>query len=328
MLKNLPLILLIQVAYATKVNIANCNELWGMTNTMNKQPLYSVKIFSCVVNPTFSNNQIEIIDSNDTTVGNNTNISTITNPLPNSTDIVSIPTPSPSSNDSLDIHTPSPSSSVSLDINIPSPSSSFYLRASIPSPSSSSYLRASIPSPSSNDGLRDTSPSSKIDTNNDNIDESDNINQIDLIELGINSPSSSSSMSNKSAIDSDSLDVGIIIAIIISSCVVVGISILGILKYKQNKLNNNVRPAKSLKSSIKIAKPHMLNTSHMSSKTDETSPRSPHPPLPNSEPIIEKKPLPNLPPSNDEIIESDNVESNSIMDLESGKKTPIKPENK
>ena len=317
MLKNLPLILLIQVAYATKVNIANCNELWGMTNTMNKQPLYSVKIFSCVVNPTFSNNQIEIIDSNDTTVGNNTNISTITNPLPNSTDIVSIPTPSPSSNDSLDIHTPSPSSSVSLDINIPSPSSS-------------SYLRASIPSPSSNDGLRDTSPSSKIDTNNDNIDESDNINQIDLIELGINSPSSSSSMPNKSAIDSDSLDVGIIIAIIISSCVVVGISILGILKYKQNKLNNNVRPAKSLKSSIKIAKPHMLNTSHMSSKTDETSPRSPHPPLPNSEPIIEKKPLPNLPPSKnvDEIIESDNVESNSIMDLESGKKTPIKPENK
>ncbi len=60
MLKNLPLILLIQVAYATKVNIANCNELWGMTNTMNKQPLYSEDGGS------MSENKIlEIIDSND-----------------------------------------------------------------------------------------------------------------------------------------------------------------------------------------------------------------------------------------------------------------------
>ena len=42
-------ILLNYFVSAKEINIANCNELWDMTNSINKQPLYQVKIYSCII---------------------------------------------------------------------------------------------------------------------------------------------------------------------------------------------------------------------------------------------------------------------------------------
>ena len=56
------------------------------------------------------------------------------------------------------------------------------------------------------------------------------------------------------------------------------------------------KPSISLAVVAKIAKPHNLNTSGISSSTEETSSRSPHPPLPMRKPPENQKNLPTLPP--------------------------------
>jgi hypothetical protein len=71
----------------------------------------------------------------------------------------------------------------------------------------------------------------------------------------------------------------------------------------------DLKPAKSVNytSALKDAaatRPQLLNTSHESSKTDETVLGSPHPPLPPLPPVTQKS-LPKLP-------------QNDIVDLESG----------
>ena len=166
-----------------------------------------------------------------------------------------------------------------------------------------------------------SSPSSKTNKNIDNID---NINQDDIVELNYNSPSPSLQLN----ISNTKSDIGLIIGIIISSCIITGLTIFGIIFYKKRKLKNNVIPDESLKSRTPVAKPHVLNTSQFSSKTDETASISPHPPLPTNISVTDQKQLPDLPPSNDSTLnihDSDNGNTN-IIDIESGYKIDEKVE--
>jgi hypothetical protein len=52
--------LLTYCSHSKEINIANCNELWDMTNSINKQPLYQVKIYSCIVSPVLNNNAYQL----------------------------------------------------------------------------------------------------------------------------------------------------------------------------------------------------------------------------------------------------------------------------
>ena len=52
---------------------------------------------------------------------------------------------------------------------------------------------------------------------------------------------------------------------------------------------------------VKTAKPKHLNTSQVSTSTEETSSRSPHPPLPTRKPPDDQKNLPTLPPETDNV---------------------------
>jgi hypothetical protein len=83
-------------------------------------------------------------------------------------------------------------------------------------------------------------------------------------------------------------------------------------KIIRSSSTGDLKPAKSVNytSALKDAaaaatRPQLLNTSHESSKTDETVSGSPHPPLPPENPTIIQKSLPKLP-------------QNDIVDLESG----------
>ncbi len=65
---------------------------------------------------------------------------------------------------------------------------------------------------------------------------------------------------------------------------------------KYTSENASDKTSISLAVVAKIAKPHNLNTSGISSSTEETSSRSPHPPLPTRKPPENQKNLPTLPP--------------------------------
>ncbi len=65
---------------------------------------------------------------------------------------------------------------------------------------------------------------------------------------------------------------------------------------KYTSENTSDKTSISLAVVAKIAKPHILNTSGISSSTEETSSRSPHPPLPMRKPPENQKNLPTLPP--------------------------------
>jgi hypothetical protein len=295
MIKKLALMLinflLLKLVYSTKVNIADCDELWGMTNSMNKKTLYSVKIFSCIVNPNFNDDKVENITNhtdfnntieevnNDTRTSNNT-IEEVNNDTrtSNNTSIVNRTVISEYDK----IITPSSSISYNLENNTVSP-------------------YRSSPSP-----IKETD-------NNDNLE---SLDKIATDEVDYNSPSSSLNI-NKLNLDNSKTDIGLIIGIIISSSLLI-IILCGILKYKKNKLTSNVKPTKSLKSLASKTKPHILNTSHDSSKTDETVSRSPHPPIPNEEPNIENINLPSMKINDIEKTKPVNINSRHILDLESG----------
>ena len=68
---------------------------------------------------------------------------------------------------------------------------------------------------------------------------------------------------------------------------------------KYTSENASDKASISLAVVAKIAKPHNLNTSGISSSTEETSSRSPHPPLPVRKPPDDQKNLPTLPPNED-----------------------------
>ena len=184
----------------------------------------------------------------------------------------------------MDNQHPSPSSSSSQS-SLSSPSSSS-------SPSSPSSLLQDTPTPSSQSDL--ITFISPTPTNVDElIDMKENVDSDEL------HPSSqpSSSMQNKENTDDDP---GIIIAVVISSCILLLIIILMIVKYRKNKIMDNNLPNISLKNKAAETKPHKLNISQMSSKTDDTlinSPHSshPHPPLPKNTASTKSQNLPNLP---------------------------------
>ena len=308
MIKNLPsmlmliILLLLNLVYSTKVNIADCDELWGMTNSMNKKPLYSVKIFSCIVNPSFNDDQLENIAYKDT-------YHNITNYTDFNNTIQEVNNTSKSNNTKTNNNTSIVNRTVISKydkIITPSPSSSYNLKGTTPSPSSSYNLKGTTPS------SYKSSPSPDKESDNNNLD---SLEQLDIIEVGYNSPSSSSNI-DKLYVDNNKSDIGLIIGIIISSCLFITITIFGVLKYKKNKLMSNVKPTKSLKSIASKTKPHTLNTSQMSSKTDETASISPHPP--NEEQHIEHINLPYMQINEIEKTEPINLNSRHIVDLESG----------
>ena len=281
MLKKLFYILLLHNSLAEKVDIANCNELWGMSNSLNKQAVYSMKIYSCIIEPNYEyNKKLTPID-----IINYTNI---------------------------------PNNNISNYTNIPNNTNSNY--TNIPNNTNSNYI--TTPSSSQIDIVyhRGSSPSSKT---NKNID---NVNQEDILVLDYSSPSPSSQLN----INNTKIDIGLIIGIILSSCIII---IFGILFYRKRRSLNNIIPTESLKSRALIAKPSILNTSHISSNTDETAHISPHPRLPTHISINELKDLPKLPPFNNivdlesgsksDIQESTNDGLNNIVDLESGSKSNI-----
>ncbi len=68
---------------------------------------------------------------------------------------------------------------------------------------------------------------------------------------------------------------------------------------KYTSENASDKTSISLAVVAKIAKPHNLNTSGISSSTEETSSHSPHPPLPVRKPPENQKNLPTLPPNED-----------------------------
>jgi len=61
------------------------------------------------------------------------------------------------------------------------------------------------------------------------------------------------------------------------------------------KPTTSVNYTSALKNSVAETRPLALNTSQESSKTEETSPSSPHPPLPVEIPPVNQKNLPKLP---------------------------------
>ena len=280
MLKKLLYILLLYICIAEKVDIANCNELWGMSNSMNKQTVYSMKIYSCIVEPNFEFNKklITTTTNNTTTYNTTTNNTTTNNTTTNNT------------NNTTTYNTNNTTTYNTNNTGIVTPSSSY-----------------------------GSSPSSKTNKNIDNID---NINQEDIVELNYNSPSPSSYLNIKN----NELDIGLIIGIVVSSCIITSLTIFGIIFYNKKKLINNEIQDESLKSRAQVTRPHILNTSSFSSKTDETAPISPHSPLSTN--ISVNKHLPDLPLSDDNNVNlnnSDNDNSNNMIDIESGYKDQIEP---
>jgi len=60
------LLYLLSISQSENLNNYNCNEIWGVTNTLNKSPLYSMKFFSCIIPHNFemlkNNHQCTIIN--------------------------------------------------------------------------------------------------------------------------------------------------------------------------------------------------------------------------------------------------------------------------
>ena len=290
MLKKLLYILLLYICIAEKVDIANCNELWGMSNSMNKQTVYSMKIYSCIVEPNFEFNKklITTTTNNTTTYNTTTNNTTTYNTTTNNTNNTT--TYNTNTNNTTTYNTNNTTTYNTNNTGIVTPSSSY-----------------------------GSSPSSKTNKNIDNID---NINQEDIVELNYNSPSPSSYLNIKN----NELDIGLIIGIVVSSCIITSLTIFGIIFYNKKKLINNEIQDESLKSRAQVTRPHILNTSSFSSKTDETAPISPHSPLSTN--ISVNKHLPDLPLSDDNNVNlnnSDNDNSNNMIDIESGYKDQIEP---
>ena len=239
--------LLFHMFFAENVNIANCDELWGMTNSMNAQPLYSVKIYSCIVNPLIQNG---VINTNLNSVNTISNISTFnsTNTIFNSTNI-SQPI----------LLSPSP-------VTGPSP-------VSAPSPvTTSSPVIA--PSPV-------TAPSSVINIKND--DSINDIMQVEIIDTSQFASNHSNQTTQSLLVEKTSNITGLIIGFLIFACIIIVIFIFIMKKHKKNRIEDNLKKdtLKNHATPTNPHKPHILNASQVSSKTDDTLVNGPHPPPEN-----------------------------------------------
>ena len=299
-------ILLNYFVSAKEINIANCNELWTMSNSMNNQPLYAMKIYSCIEYPTLdivTEHQPTILNlSNQTIFNNSKHNSSLRHPMsPSPTSLAPI-SPSPMPPSPMDILPMTPSPMTQLPI-VPSPS-----MASHTSPSSDSL------SPSPN--KQQTTPSPDQET----IVPTNFEQELTNLKLNLTSSPSSSEipLSNESEI-SDTI--GLTIVIIIVSIILTMVVIFVIFKYKKNKIGDKNINKDNLKNHATNTKPHVFSASQ-SSKTEDTlvsSPRShpthSHQPAPPKKPPQKRKnKLPKL-PTNSPVLDNTNVSQNTISRL-------------
>ena len=281
-----------------KINIANCDELWGMTNTMNSKPLYAMKIYSCIVHPTLdivTENIPNILNLTNQTIFNNSKHNSSLQIIPSSSPV----TPSPMSPSPM---TPSPMT--------PSPSATLQspgLNSPNPSPSSTPLS----PSPNKPQTTPSSDQKTLVPTNFEE----------ELTNLKLNLTSSPSPSEIPLSNESTASDtIGLTILIIIVSIILTMVIIFVIFKYKKNKIGDKNINNDNLKNHASNTKPHTFNTSP-SSKTEDTlvsSPRTQHPshqpPPPKKLPSKRKNKLPKL-PTNAPILDNSNVPQNTVPRL-------------
>ena len=248
--------LLTYCSHSKEINIANCNELWDMTNSINKQPLYQVKIYSCIIPPTLNNNVYQLpIDNpenkylNASLNSSNTTIKNISN----------------SQNNSFVNKTYGMS---------PSPSETSV------SPSPSSFHSENI-SPSPVHGVNNNPSPSSVDDNEILDDEilDDEISNNDIIKKN-SLPKNQTNRENQTNDNSVKLPdtdhiLNIVIGVLCGICVVI-IILVFVWKKRKNKITDKNTQNITLKDRAVKAKPaHTFNKTN-SSKTDETVINIPH----------------------------------------------------
>ena len=256
-------VLFLPISFSENINIANCNELWGMSNSMNQQPLYAVKIYSCIIMPHEQHPTIDlkqIVDAtNATNATNTTNITNYSNVINKTVK-----------------YSPSPMATPKQEFS-PSPSGNI------------------VPSPTQTVGLTD---------NTDNT-ENEMVSTIQDFDAIISPSSSLLSNSSNLAnhIDEEELS-GLTIAIIVSVSIIFALvlSIGVFVKYRKIRVADEVKII-TLENNKNVphTKPHNLNSSQISSKTDETSSTEPRPPLPEEDLSLNMPNLPHLPTKTNDI---------------------------
>ena len=247
--------LLTYCSHSKEINIANCNELWDMTNSINKQPLYQVKIYSCIIPPTLNNNVYQLpIDNpenkylNASLNSSNTTIKNISN----------------SQNNSFVNKTYGMS---------PSPSETSV------SPSPSSFHSENI-SPSPVHGVNNNPSPSSVDDNEILDDEilDDEISNNDIIKknsLPKNQTNRENQTNDNPVTLPDNHILNIVIGVLCGICVVI-IILVFVWKKRKNKITDKNTQNITLKDRAVKAKPaHTFNKTN-SSKTDETVINIPH----------------------------------------------------
>ena len=278
------LVLFLPISFSENINIANCNELWGMSNSMNQQPLYAVKIYSCIIMPHEQHPTIDlkqIVDAtnatNATKVTNATNATKVTNGTnaTNATNASNITNYSNVINKTVK-YSPSPMATPKQEFS-PSPSGNI------------------APSPTQTVDLTD---------NTDNT-ENEMVSTIQDFDAIISPSSSLLSNSSNLAnhIGEEELS-GLTIAIIVSVSIIFALvlSIGVFVKYRKIRVADEVKII-TLENNKNVphTKPHNLNSSQISSKTDETSSTEPRPPLPEEDLSLNKPNLPHLPTKTNDI---------------------------
>jgi len=235
---------------------------------MNQQPLYAVKIYSCIIMPHEQHPTIDlkqIVDAtNATKVTNGTNASNASN-ITNYSNVI---------NKTVK-YSPSPMAT--------------------PEPEFS-------PSPSGNIA---PSPTQTVDlTNNTDNTENEMVSTIEDFDENI-SPSSSilsnrSNLSNHIGDELSGLNIAIIVSVSIIFVMVLSIGIF--VKYRKIRVADDIKVI-TLENNKRVprARPHNLNSSQISSKTDETSSTEPRPPLPEEDLSLNKPNLPHLPTKTNDI---------------------------
>jgi len=247
--------LLTYCSHSKEINIANCNELWDMTNSINKQPLYQVKIYSCIIPPVLNNNVYQLpIDNpennylNASLNSSNTTIKNISN----------------SQNNSFVNKTYGASPSSSETHVSPSPSS-FRMEKNSPSPI---HGVNNNPSPSSVDDK---------EILDDEIFDSE-ISDNDIIKknsLPKNQTNRENQTNDNPVTLPDDHILNIVIGVLCGICVVI-IILVFVWKKRKNKITDKNTQNITLKDRAVKAKPaHTFNKTN-SSKTDETVINIPH----------------------------------------------------
>jgi len=277
MIKLLLYILFLPMIFSEQINIANCNELWEMSNTMNQQTLYAVKIFSCITTP---DHQLENIN----TIQQNTTQQNITQQNITQQNITQQNTTQQNTTQQ----------------NTTQQNTTHYNSSNV-------INKTSHYSPSPSPSIENISPSptAVIDLMNDDDTEDEIGLQKEVPNENISPSSKSKKQTNSISDELSGLTIGLIVS---SSIVVVAVfSICAFIKWRKNRISDNNQDIITLKNNKNVpnTKPHNLNTSQISSKTDETSSTTPQPPLPEEDPLLNTDGLPPLP--------------NTIPDLESGR---------